>query len=1769
MSLCSLRRKATGYEDGARPHCLLLDNDTPKLDFTFSGSSFSEQRAKPTEGFELLGRRLAPEAAYNGSDNAGQFDAGGLVFNNEYNPTYGSWGGWAYSNTTDVTTSGYLNQYSSFSGGGAVNSDTYLVGNAYPGFVVPRITRDPASTGPFSTLDITNTTYAALSMYEGDSFGAKKFGGESGNDPDFFALTIEGLDANDVSIGTIEFLLADFTFDDQESDYILDSWTSVDLSSIGDATALTFSLLSSDIGTYGMNTPAYFALDNVKFEDSEEQPVLTVTRNAPDQTQDLLVQLYTSDYSEAVVQPTVLVPAGESAVDVPWEIIDDSVSDNARPVTFTALAEGYAFAQHTILIEDDDAAVLTLSLSADSVDEDSGSLIGLLHRNSGDLSFPLTVSLDSDLSGQLDFPSSVTIPAGQRSQTFDVNVFDNAVVDDDRVVELVATKVGYESGSASVLILDEDVEVTLSLSRELVSELDSRVTIHAEDLGSRIASDSADNGSSGSGGFASGPVFLNNDFNSTYGSWSGFSVSNSTDVTTPGYLNQYSAISGGGALESSTYFVASAYGYPALPTITVSEDFDFGSLLVTNTTYAALSMQEGDAFAKKFGGETGDDPDYFLLTIEGFDSSNASVGTVDFYLADYRFADNSQDYLVSDWSLVDVSSLGSASSLVFSLTSSDVGTYGMNTPAYFAVDQLVLSDSRPSPAVLTVSRSDDDLSSALAVELSVDRTEVHLPSEVLIPAGANLLEVPVYSVADGTDDGDQFVSIVATAEGHVGAMSTLTVADNDAAVLTLSLSADSVDEDSGSLIGLLHRNSGDLSFPLTVSLDSDLSGQLDFPSSVTIPAGQRSQTFDVNVVDNAVVDDDRVVELVATKVGYESGSASVLILDEDVEVTLSLSRELVSELDSRVTIHAEDLGSRIASDSADNGSSGSGGFASGPVFLNNDFNSTYGSWSGFSVSNSTDVTTPGYLNQYSAISGGGALESSTYFVASAYGYPALPTITVSEDFDFGSLLVTNTTYAALSMQEGDAFAKKFGGETGDDPDYFLLTIEGFDSSNASVGTVDFYLADYRFADNSQDYLVSDWSLVDVSSLGSASSLVFSLTSSDVGTYGMNTPAYFAVDQLVLSDSRPSPAVLTVSRSDDDLSSALAVELSVDRTEVHLPSEVLIPAGANLLEVPVYSVADGTDDGDQFVSIVATAEGHVGAMSTLTVADNDAAVLTLSLSADSVDEDSGSLIGLLHRNSGDLSFPLTVSLDSDLSGQLDFPSSVTIPAGQRSQTFDVNVVDNDYRDGDRVVQLASAAENYSASGVSIEIFDDEVSAILLLSTDGGTVLSEKLGTDDFGVTLASRPQSNVLINLNLTDGDAGPSDMAIDASQVLFTPDNWNVPHMVSLTGIPDLLVEGDEVGNVTLSVDVANSNSMYSTVPDTLLDVVILDWQPSTLKISEDATSIFLADNASGIRLVAGTHTSGLNVVGNELPQHIVIGPLAETTGPVQVDLGAGYDVVELNGDRFTHLEGGTGIDRFVVNAETTFELLEYIDGRVFGFEEYVLQPQGPAKIEVDLNKLGQLAVAGEAVVLDLYVEAAEQLEVLGEGFYESPEMVGGQFAQVIFSGEGRLRVISERAWQNVMRPSDANHDGGVTTLDALVVLNHLRVYGNDLPEDPTLGDFGGVFVDVSGDGWATPLDSLLVLNQVESMNNLEGESSDLPMARDFAKWLQVADFQVNQNDGQFAIWKPSLMKVVSGSHPADQAIQDLYSSPDATVEMANDDESELVEDLLGSKNSV
>ena len=117
----------------------------------------------------------------------------------------------------------------------------------------------------------------------------------------------------------------------------------------------------------------------------------------------------------------------------------------------------------------------------------------------------------------------------------------------------------------------------------------------------------------------------------------------------------------------------------------------------TNTTYAYLSMRDGDGIAKKFGGVSGNDPDWFKLSITGIDNSDEYTATLDFYLADFRFADNSQDYIIDSWAWVDLTSLGNVVGIEFVVTSSDVGDYGMNTPAYFAIDNLA---TVPEPATM-------------------------------------------------------------------------------------------------------------------------------------------------------------------------------------------------------------------------------------------------------------------------------------------------------------------------------------------------------------------------------------------------------------------------------------------------------------------------------------------------------------------------------------------------------------------------------------------------------------------------------------------------------------------------------------------------------------------------------------------------------------------------------------------------------------------------------------------------------------------------------------------------------------------------------------------------------------------------------------------------------------------------------------------------------------------------------------------------------------
>lgn len=435
--------------------------------------------------------------------------------------------------------------------------------------------------------------------------------------------------------------------------------------------------------------------------------------------------------------------------------------------------------------------------------------------------------------------------------------------------------------------------------------------------------------------FQSGNVQFPNMYQTLFGGyWSnGFAYSNIKNDSLAGSANLYGSFAKGG-YNSSNYVVAQNGSRVTL------KNGDAGKavkgMYVTNSTYAALSMKNGDSFAKKFGGINGNDPDYFALNIKAYSNGVLTNNVVTFYLADFRNSNNTLDYILKQWAWVDLTPLGNADSLLFQLTSSDTGQFGMNTPGFFCIDDLVTASD----------------------------------------------------TADFTN-------------------------------LTLS------------------------------------------PNSFW---NKRNTTLLSN---------------------YTDGKAKIGI-DEY-----------------------------------------------GTVFGNAYTISSFGDyWSGgFAISTKNDTTTTGFGNLYSAYSGKGFLNSAAYAVGqnNAKVYIKQPNA-IGTQLNLVSLNVTNTTYAALSIKNGDAFGKKFGGVTGNDPDYFKLSIVGY--QNGIADTVNEYLADYQSADNTKDFIVKNWKEVSLLKIQHSDSLQFILTSSDNGQFGMNTPAFFAIDHLTFS----------ITNGNEELASNISIQL---------------------------------------------------------------------------------------------------------------------------------------------------------------------------------------------------------------------------------------------------------------------------------------------------------------------------------------------------------------------------------------------------------------------------------------------------------------------------------------------------------------------------------------------------------------------------------------------------------------------------------------------------
>lgn len=196
-----------------------------------------------------------------------------------------------------------------------------------------------------------------------------------------------------------------------------------------------------------------------------------------------------------------------------------------------------------------------------------------------------------------------------------------------------------------------------------------------------------------------------------YDTWWGFTASNSADNSKPAntLTQQWSNMAKGGiVLNEDGTVKTDEYGAPVVSadvpyivgyynaymgrrpndmTFNDGLSYDPQGVYVNLNSWAYYTIIEGDALCRAFT-----NGDKFTLTIHGV-APDESETSVDVLLAS---ADNGDQTVNRGWKYVDLTPLGTVNELYFTMTSTDSGLYGMNTPGYFCLDKLSVKPSDSS-----------------------------------------------------------------------------------------------------------------------------------------------------------------------------------------------------------------------------------------------------------------------------------------------------------------------------------------------------------------------------------------------------------------------------------------------------------------------------------------------------------------------------------------------------------------------------------------------------------------------------------------------------------------------------------------------------------------------------------------------------------------------------------------------------------------------------------------------------------------------------------------------------------------------------------------------------------------------------------------------------------------------------------------------------------------------------------------------------------------
>lgn len=270
--------------------------------------------------------------------------------------------------------------------------------------------------------------------------------------------------------------------------------------------------------------------------------------------------------------------------------------------------------------------------------------------------------------------------------------------------------------------------------------------------------------------------------------------------------------------------------------------------------------------------------------------------------------------------------------------------------------------------------------------------------------------------------------------------------------------------------------------------------------------------------------------------------------------------------------------------------------------------------------------------------------------------------------------------------------------------------------------------------------------------------------------------------------------------------------------IELPAEITIPLGQSATYFYAKVIANQKLDNDSIVTVNIDGNNYMTGTTAIKLTDDTKPQLTLSAKQQDVTE--GGKLTLTITAERQSATDKAISLSCDLPSRFRIPANIILPARKTSVDVEVEALEDDIPDVEKVVTFAASADGYENGTLLSTLVDDDIPTLQLELTP--TAISEADGPLSVSAKLSRTDNIDKKVTVKLSDNSEG--NLYYARQTIEMAPGVKEVT--LNMGPIDNSLVDGERTYQVTAAVFIAscscNANVGTSggvvTVPLTIYD---------------------------------------------------------------------------------------------------------------------------------------------------------------------------------------------------------------------------------------------------------------------------------------------------------------------------------------------------------------